>query len=298
MRDNFKLIGVILIALVLTACGSRTDHSSNDLAEAPRIEDARLLDISGTRNFRDLGGYVAADGRKVKTGMIYRSDNLAHLGTNGKADLTALNLKTIIDLRSGKEREQEPNDLPTSGAEITYSVLPINDQAVDIRKISRKIIMGRVDEDEVMNLLDHRRFITDKKHRKSWGGWLASLADEAQTPHLFHCTSGKDRTGYGSAIFLLALGVDKDTVMEDFLFSNAVLKGYNDATIVKIEEKVGKRDSLETIRKIMGVSRETMEDTFAQMESDFGSVDGFIENGLGIDAALRLRLQDKFLEEL
>ena len=96
---------------------------------------------------------------------------------------------------------------------------------------------------------------------------------------------------------MLALGVDKTTVMEDFLFSNQVLKSYNDATILSIEKRVGKRDSLETIRKIMGVSQETMQATFAQMESDFGSIDAFIEKGLGIDPAVRQKLRDKFLTD-
>jgi protein-tyrosine phosphatase len=295
MKTFLKIFIVVVLLSTLAFCGLRKDHSSASLAYAPRITDARLLNIAGTRNFRDLGGYNTVDGRTVKSGMIYRADNLAHLGDAGQADLAALNLKTITDLRSDEERKQEPDDIAQSTL-LAYNVLPINDQPVDIRKLSRKIIMGRVDEGEVMALLDHRRFITSPAHRESWGGWLKSLVDDANTPHLFHCTSGKDRTGYGAAILLLTLGVDKETVMSDFLFSNDVLAGYNDATIARIEKKVGQRDSLQTIRKIMGVSRETMEATFAEMESGYGSVDGFVEQGLGIDATMRTALQDKFLE--
>lgn len=282
-----------LVFIALTACGSRSEEAGSELAQAPRIEDERLLPIHGTRNFRDLGGYETTDGRIIKTGMLFRSDKLSHLEEAGLTEIGELNLKVITDLRSDEERKQEPNQLPQN---VDYTVLPINDKPVDIRKISRKIIMGRVDEAEVMNLLDHRRFITNSAHRKSWGEWVKSLMEESNTPQLFHCTSGKDRTGYGAAIVMLTLGVDKDTVMTDFLFSNKVLKGYNDATIVSIEKRVGKRDSLEIIRKVMGVSRETMEATFAQMETDFGSVDGFIRDGLGIDDATRQKLQDKFLQ--
>lgn len=296
MTGILKLLAVSLAGVTLLAGCQKHSGSSADMAEAPRIEDARLLPIEGTRNFRDLGGYEVADGRTVKHGLVFRSDNLAHLSEAGMAALTALELKVITDLRSDKEREQEPDKLPDTTPVPEYAVLPINDRPVDIRKMSRKIIMGRVDEEEVMTLLDHRRFVTNPKHRESWGNWLRSLAEDENTPHLFHCTSGKDRTGYGSAIFLLALGANKDTVMEDFLFSNAVLKGYNDATIAGIEKKIGKRDSLEIIRKIMGVSQETMEATFAEMEAQYGSVDAFIEEGLGIDASTRAQLQNKFLE--
>ena len=286
---------ILMFALVfLAACGNRPETTGSELVAAKPIEDARLLSIHGTRNFRDLGGYSTRDGRQIKHGLLFRSDKLSHLEEAGVTEIAALNLKVITDLRSDEERKQEPDHLPQ---DITYAVLPINDKPVDIRKISRKIIMGRMDEAEVMNLLDHRRFITNPAHRQSWGDWLKSLAEDDTTPQLFHCTSGKDRTGYGAAIFMLALGVDKTTVMEDFLFSNQVLKSYNDATILSIEKRVGKRDSLETIRKIMGVSQETMQATFAQMESDFGSIDAFIEKGLGIDPAARQKLQDKFLTD-
>lgn len=293
MKRTLKAITITAILALITACGSSTEHSTSAMVDAPRIEDARLLDIHGTRNFRDLGGYQTADGRTVKAGMLFRSDNLAHLDDAGLEDISALNVKVVTDFRSDKERQQEPDQLPEG---VEYNVLPINDKPVDIRKLSRKIIMGRIKEDEVMNLLDHRRFITNAAHRQSWGDWVESLADDAATPQIYHCTSGKDRAGYGTAIVLLTLGMNKDVVMEDFLFSNAVLKGYNDATIAKIEERVGKRESLETIRMIMGVKRETLETTFATMEADYGSIDGFIRDGLGIDAATRQALQDKFLK--
>lgn len=297
MRKFYFALTAIIGAALLTSGCQKHSASSADLIEAPRIEDARLLPIEGTRNFRDIGGYEMADGRKLKKGLIYRADNLANVSDTGLADIAALDLKVITDLRSDKEREHEPDRLPETTPPIEYNVLPINDKPVDIRKISRKIIMGRVEEDEVMTLLDHRRFITNPTHRESWGQWLTSLADDENTPHLFHCTSGKDRTGYASAIIMLTLGADKETVMEDFLLSNAVLKGYNDATIAGIEKKIGKRDSLEVIRKIMGVSQETMEATFAEMETQFGSIDNFITEGLGVDADMRARLQAKFLEE-
>ncbi len=279
----------------LVACGFNAGHSGSDLEYAEPISDSRLISVSGTRNFRDLGGYKTTDGHVVKKGLIFRSDKLANLGDVGLADISGLGVNVITDLRSDEEREQEPDALPEN---VTYNILPINDEPVDIRKLSRKIIMGRVKESEVMTLLDHRRFITNPSHRETWGEWLASLTEEENTPHLFHCTSGKDRTGYGAAIILLTLGVDKQTVMEDFLFSNQVLQSYNDATIASIEKRIGKRESLKTIRKIMGVSQETMEATFSQMETDYGSIDNFIKDGLGIDDVTRQKLKDKFLEPI
>ncbi|MGB0907975.1 MAG: tyrosine-protein phosphatase [Maricaulaceae bacterium] len=290
-------VGIISAVLALSACqqGDGVSRSAMLMEEAG-VADGRLLSIDGTRNTRDLGGYAAADGRTVKWGMIYRSDNLGHLTKIGKADIAALKVVAITDLRSGPEREQEPDKIPETTPAITYSVLPINDQPVDIKKLSRKIAKGDVDEAEIMELLDHRRFITNPAHRKNWGDWVKNLAEDEATPHLFHCTSGKDRAGFGAAITLLTLGVPKETVMEDFLLSNMVYADYIDENTKKIKRFVKDEKAIATIRKVMGVSEETMVATFAEMEAQYGSVDGFIKDGLGIDDETRARLQDKFLE--
>lgn len=284
-------------ALALGACSSKEgpSHTEAMLAEL-NVPDGRVLKIDGAKNLRDLGGYAAADGRTVKWGMIYRSANLHELSKKGQAELAGLGVRAVTDLRSDPEREQEPDKLPKTEPAIQYAVLPVNDEPVDIDKLARKIVKGDVKEEEVMLLLDHRRFITDSKHRATWGEWVRSLADEDTTPHLFHCTSGKDRAGYGAAITLLTLGVPKETVKQDFLLSNAVYADYIDETVGKIDRFAGKDANTDLIRKIMGVSPETIDATFAQMEADYGSIDAFIAEGLGIDTETRKVLQDKFLE--
>lgn len=294
------LLSIVVLgtAVALSACSQNETSRTVELLAAANVSPDRIINIDGTKNTRELGGYKTADGRRVKWGVLYRSDNLGELTSNGKAVLSALNLKAVTDLRSDPEREDAPDRLPEQTPPIKYTVLPINDEPVDIKALSRKILKGEVKEEELMTLLDHRRFITNPNHRKSWGDWVKSLENDANTPHLFHCTSGKDRAGYGAAITLLTLGVPKETVKKDFLLSNAVYADYIDKNIKKIERFVGKDGNTDLIRKVMGVSEETIDATFEQMEADYGSIDGFIENGLGIDAATRTRLQDKFLEPI
>lgn len=287
---------VLGTAMTLSACSQNETSRTAELLAAANVSPDRILNVDGAKNLRELGGYETADGRRVKWGVLYRSDNLGELTSKGKAALSALNLKAVTDLRSDPEREEAPDRLPDQSPPIAYSVLPINDEPVDIKALSRKIIKGEIKEEELMVLLDHRRFITNPAHRKSWGDWVKALEDDANTPHLFHCTSGKDRAGYGAAITLLTLGVPKETVKKDFLLSNAVYADYIDKNIKKIDRFVGKDANTDLIRKVMGVSEETIDATFAQMETDYGSIDGFIENGLGIDAETRARLQAKFLE--
>lgn len=293
---RFLIATCIGAGLALGACSEPESSRTAELLALANVSPDRILDVDGAHNLRELGGYETADGRRVKWGVLYRSDNLGELTSKGKAALSALGLKAVTDLRSDPERADAPDRLPEQDPPINYTVLPVNDEPVDIKALSRKIVKGEVDEDEIMVLLDHRRFITNPAHLKTWGDWVKSLENDTNTPHLFHCTSGKDRAGYGAAIVLLTLGVPKETVKKDFLLSNAVYADYIDKNVKKIERFAGKDANIDMIRKVMGVSEETIDATFAQMETDFGSVEGFIENGLGIDAATRARLRAKFLE--
>lgn len=294
---NIVLIGMVVAAGMFAGCQQKSDTPSRSeaLMTEAGVHPDRLLSVPGTHNLRDLGGYKTRDGRTVKWGMIFRSDDL-HEVNKGREAFKALNIRSVTDLRSGPEREHEPDRLPKTTPPITHTVLPINDEPVDIKVLGRKIVKGEVTEAEIMVLLDHRRFITNPKHRASWGAWLRSLAQDEETPHLFHCTSGKDRAGYGAAIFLLTMGVPKETVMDDFLLSNMVYADYIDKTVSRVDRFVRKDVDTALLRKVMGVSRETLEATFAEMESGFGTTDNFIKEGLGIDDETRAALQAKFLE--
>ena len=279
-------------------CQNKTDAPSRSqaLMTEAGVHVDRLIPIDGTRNTRDIGGYQTVDGRQVKWGMLYRSDNLHELTKIGRSQIADLGIVSVTDLRSEKEIEDAPDALPKTSPPVQYRVLPINDESVDIKALGRQIVKGEIDDAQIMMLLDHRRFITNPAHRKSWGDWVTSLNEDQKSPHLFHCTSGKDRAGYGAAILLLTLGVPKDTVMNDFLLSNIVYADYIDKMVGKIDKYVRKDVDTDLIRKVMGVSRETLVATFAEMETQYGSIDGFIEEGLGINADTRESLQEKFLE--
>ena len=303
-----RLLVTLLLVLIGIGLGLFISHKrgaeTETLAHIIPIEHlakfngdgTRLLQIPGTKNFRDMGGYKTADGKTVKWNMVYRSDSLAHLDSAGMTAFSDLGIRTITDLRSEPERIQEPNRIPAVYPGTRYQVLPINDRPVDIRALGKRIITGKVTDAEISDLLDHRRFITNSSHRGYWGQWLAELANDDATPHLFHCTSGKDRTGFGGSIFLLALGVPKETVQQDFLLSNLVLEDYNAARIAEIDKIVPGKIDEALFRKILGVSQKTIEASFAEMDSQYGSVDGFIRDGLEIDDETRQRLKNKFLE--
>lgn len=251
----------------------------------------RALRLENTVNSRDLGGYNAADGRSVKWGMLFRADSLAHLNASDQDRLRELGLVRITDFRSESERLEAPDQLPQQSPPIDYRTLSINDPAVDVAALGRRFYAGDLSNAELLALTDRSAYVNDEALREGWGQWLRSLAEPGALPQLFHCTAGKDRTGFAAAIVLLTLGVSREDVMADFLLSNEYLAGKIEANLQRIQENSASTIDPELLRQVLGVSPASLEGAFEAMEEKFGSVDGYIEYGLGVDKSTRERLQ-------
>ncbi len=253
--------------------------------------EERALRLENTLNSRDLGGYSTADGRSVKWGMLYRADSLAYLNAADQDRLRALGLVRITDFRSESERQEAPDQLPQQSPAIDYRTLAINNPAVDVAALGRRFYAGDLSNEELLALTDRSAYINDEALREAWGRWLRSLAEPGALPQLFHCTAGKDRTGFAAAIVLLTLGVSREDVMADFLLSNEYLAGKSESNLQRIQENSASTLDSELLRQVLGVSPASLEGAFEAMEQKFGSVDGYIEYGLGVDKSTRERLQ-------
>ena len=297
-----------MLAAVLTAAGIRAglaetgtnNRSASHQAGAEQTADIpsnqRLLSLNNTINTRDLGGYKAADGRTVKWGVLFRSDSLANLDESDLGHLEALALSTVTDLRSDSERAEAPDRLPQQSPPIGYRTLAVNDPAVDVADLGRKFYAGQLSQSELVALTDRRSYINDTALSRQWGQWVRSLADPGALPQLFHCTAGKDRTGFAAAIVLLTLGVSKDDVMSDFLLSNHYLSGKIARSVEQIQARYTTEIDTDLLRELIGVTPTSLNGAIEAMEAKYGSIDGYIEHGLGIDTATRLKLRDLLLE--
>ena len=116
-------------------------------------------------------------------------------------------------------------------------------------------------------------------------------------PHLFHCTAGKDRTGFAAAILLLTLGVSEQQVIDDFLLSNTFLADQIDKNLQKIASRSKTPLNETALRQVLGVTSSSLEGAFAAMRSSYGSIENFIEQGLGIEQKTREKLKETFLED-
>jgi protein-tyrosine phosphatase len=183
---------------------------------APGEPGARV-DVEGTLNLRDVGGYPTADGGRVRTGLVFRSDHLNLVTDAGLAALAGLGLRTVIDLRFEREVAQQPSRLP-AGPTIVRAH-PDGMEAADQAGMLEQILAGELTEFTAEDFaLHYRRMVSDGVGMIVTV--LTHVAKADRLPLLFHCTAGKDRTGLTAAVLLRLLGVDDDWVRRDYWLTN------------------------------------------------------------------------------
>ncbi len=244
-------------------------------------QPTRSLPLEGATNFRDLGGYTGYQGRPVRWRQLFRSDHLGSLTGQDLATLQPLGLRRVYDFRGKEERSWQPSRLP--GA-------PVESLAIEptvVQRLATHVAGGTVpngaDTVDMMNQT-YRAFV---QHNAPQFTQLFAQILQADAPLVFHCTAGKDRTGLAAALLLHALGVDGEVVMQDYLLTNQ---------LYKVPALYTSPLPSEVSRVLWGVQPEFLHAAFDAMDADFGGVDGYLEKGLGLDAAQRERLREKYLQ--
>jgi protein-tyrosine phosphatase len=175
----------------------------------------RLLPLEGGINFRDLGGYAAADGRRVKWRRIYRSGHLAKLTPADVEHVRERGIRTIVDLRSATEQQ----DTPVTWHEdlgVSYWSRPHHEVFGNLHEMIERGV-GTVEEARAIMIGGFRHL--PQQQAEAYRELLVRIV-AGETPIVFNCTAGKDRTGGGAALILAALGVPRETIAADFLLTN------------------------------------------------------------------------------
>jgi protein-tyrosine phosphatase len=182
----------------------------------------RLLPLEGAQNFRDLGGYPAGAGRRVRWGAVFRSDSLASLSDADLAYLARLGLTLVCDFRGDAEVEEEPNRL-AGRAGFEYWRQPLGDASVQPAEWRRRFESGEFGEIDASWLTRSYRGMIDSC-APELGAVFRRLAGSAGAA-VIHCTAGKDRTGVTAALLLLLLGVPREWVIEDYALTGRYTEG-------------------------------------------------------------------------
>jgi len=249
-----------------------------DVTEFPYV-----VPLKGGSNFRDLGGHRAADGRTMRRGAVFRSAHLGGLTDEDRGQLDKLGVRTIVDLRGVNEAAETPHLIEGLSCRVVGAHIEpgVGD------KIRGAIEGGTATPFVMMQFLtDHYR---DYPRRCAPGfrTLFATLSDGTHRPLVFHCTAGKDRTGFASALLLTLLGVHWDDVMQDYLRTNELWTGH-----------IGRYPELDIDTRAAIIEARTpyLEAAFEVVRADYGSPEGFAEKALGLDTAARERLRADLLE--
>jgi protein-tyrosine phosphatase len=260
------------------------------------LPDERVIHLKGTTNTRDIGGYQTSDLSILRGGQIIRSDKLSKLTAKDFQKLEAIGLKTVIDLRTNKEHDESPTvwkgDNPPQ-----FFHFPVGDSKNEWFTAQRKMMKRNrfTEEQSLEHMVEGYRMIAEEG-TSSYQKLMEVVLDESNWPVLIHCNAGKDRSGVGVALILEALGVNRETIMDEYLLTNEISRIEDKAVFLSKESKNSSRGSRfskgttpSAWLPIVGVRAEMLEAFYVSVDEKYGSMDAFLTE-LGVDKAARLAL--------
>jgi protein-tyrosine phosphatase len=255
-------------------------------------------ELAGVRNFRDVGGLPTTDGRRVRHGVLFRSGHLAHATEQDAAFLSSLGLHTIFDFRNAADHRLEGPDVELPG--VRNVNLPLSDPA-DGSGFWRMVRDGEIDQLREMlgegraanrMIASYRKIIRERTEEHA--RVLRSLAEDS-LPALLHCAAGKDRAGLSIAVTLLALGVEREAIVADYLESNAKHRRYKVRR--SSTSKAGySPEVMELLSPLFEARAAYLQAAFETIEETWGGVEAYLEQGLGVTPEIRERLRERLLD--
>src|SRR5215471_14087362 len=256
---------------------------------------SRHVALDGAVNVRDIGGYRIVGGPEVVRGRLYRGDSLSRLTSADVHQLDRLGLRTVIDFRTpgevllgGDDRlpfAVEYAHLPVSGGDLgaIYELIASGDHERQRRELGD----GRAASFMVeMN----RGFVADARQREAFGAAFRLVCSPGRLPLLYHCTGGKDRAGWMTAIVLTALGVSREVVLRDYLLSN----DFHRTEYQKLRfdlVKTGIVEDPELLRPILELSATYLSAAFEEVDRSYASFGAFLTHGLEVTEAMLAELR-------
>ena len=263
---------------------------------------SRRVVLDGAVNVRDIGGYRSAHGLEVMSGRLFRGDALNRLTSGDVSRLDRLGLRTVIDFRSAGEVLLGGGDRVPYGIEFVH--LPVS--GGDLEAVYELIASG--DHDRQRRELGdgraasfmagmYRGFVADGRQREAFGAALRLMCAPGRLPLLHHCTSGKDRAGWMTAIVLTALGVPRELVLRDYLLSNDYHRAGHDKLRLDLL-KTGIMADPGLLRPVLEQSATYLGAAFEEADRRYGSFGRFLTHGLEITEAMLDGLRRALLGDL
>ena len=255
-----------------------------------------MLELEEGIKFRELGGYLTEDGRKIKWHKLLRCGSMAQLTKNDVDYLDQYGVRYIIDLRSPEESNYSPDKYPDKAQYFQDTVYPFSFSLFKNLGIINNMRLGASNMDfgrqtYLQMLLDPH---AQAAYRKMFNVLLEN--DKEGESVVFHCTAGKDRTGVAAFLILSALGVSEKQIVEDYLYTNLFFDNYSSETINDALESESQTEIAQRLNSKTAVIAETIEVLPKACQVVSGSVEKFLEEKLGMTKAKIERLQELYLE--
>jgi protein-tyrosine phosphatase len=237
--------------------------------------------LQGASNFRDVGGYLTQNGRRVRHGQVFRSDHLAGLTTDDERRLQALGVSHSLDFRGVAEFTATPYDIP-GVQRVALTIEP-----TVVARMQALVAQGiEPTTEETVELMreTYRDFVN--RNADTFGRFLKHLLEQP-TPQVFHCTAGKDRTGFAAALLLSALGVDQATIEHDYLLTNQLyrrdprLEGKGPAHVMKV---------------LWQVQPEFLHAAYEAVDAQHGGMQNYLHGAIGLSPQEVAELRRMLLE--
>ncbi|MCF3183874.1 tyrosine-protein phosphatase [Streptomyces polychromogenes] len=283
-------------AAAAPATAARTRHHQLQ----PSSQAIRQIPLQGAVNLRDVGGYYTYSGGQVRQGLVYRSDALSKLTAADITTVSGLGLTKVVDFRIPMELQYDGADRLPPGLSPTSR--PVSDLGLYGTLVGAISSGDPVKQEQMLGggraeayMRDvYRTFVTSPENRARFAATLREIADGGQGPLLYHCTSGKDRTGWMSYVLLRALGVPQETAGSDYLASNTFRAAY-DAQVRAGLKQSGLMQNPDLLIPLQEVRQDYLDAATARMEADYGGFYGYLTDGLGLDLRTLAKLQSKLV---
>jgi protein-tyrosine phosphatase len=260
----------------------------------------QLIGVTSGRNFRELGGYETLSGKKIKMHKLLRTGNLADLSPFDKQFLTDYGAKYDVDFRSKEEVDNQPDRVP-DGVEYIYDPVFSEDLTNSSKSITDLDTQAHDDADFGFNHMHYayedmiESEPAQKAYRKFFDVLLENTVDSESV--IFHCTAGKDRTGFGALLALSALGVPLNTIKKDYLLTNITTKDFVDSMVEHARQNGKNENVLQSIRDIQSVRSEYLDHAVKVLNDEYGGINNYLRDVMKLSSADIMKLRNIYLED-
>jgi len=298
-QNHLNLLGLVLALQIaaLPLMAQAADVKIPSSAHQDEVAHSRTIALSGQRNFRDLGGYRTADGRRqVRWGKLYRSGTLARLTDQDYAALTPLGISTIVDFRTTAERTAEPTNWRAGEPEVLFKSYGTKGETALMAALSAP----NAKPADVRNAMIGFYRQMPEQYADQYGEIFHHLVGY-KTPLLFHCTAGKDRTGLAAALILMTLGVSRADAVADYILTEKAgdfrATGTGAAPSAANDPYAAMRATqADLMAPLLRADPAYLDAALDQIIKDYGSVQAFVSKRLGVSNAEVAILRARLLE--